>query len=99
MTRSYGDLFQWGSGLELIVYADAAYAPNDEKRKSVSGAAVMCGDAAIQWISGTEKCTTLCSSEAEYVAMIEEFREALFKRHVWHFLTPDLRIRSCRFGG
>ena len=52
-----------------MVYADAAYAPKDTKRKSVSGVAVMCGGAAIQWISRTQKCTTLSSSEAKYVAM------------------------------
>ena len=62
---TYGVAFQRGSGLELVVYTDAAYAPKDTKGKSVSGVAVMCGGAAIQWISRTHKCTTLSSSEAE----------------------------------
>ena len=69
VTTGYGITFQRGSGPELMVYADAAYAPKDRKRKSVSGVAVMCGGAAIQWISRTQKCTTLSSSEAKYVAM------------------------------
>ena len=63
--------------------------PKDTKRKSVSGVAVMCGGTAIQWISRTQKCTTLSSSETEYVAMAEGFKEALFLRHVWRFLLPD----------
>jgi len=88
-TSSYGVTFQRGSGLELVVYADAAYAPKETKRKSVSGGAVMCGGAAIQWISRAQKCTTLSSSEAEYVAMGEGFKEALFLRSVWRFLLPD----------
>ena len=73
-----------------MVYADAVYAPKDTKRKSVSGVTVMCGGTAIQWISRTQKkCTTLSSSEAEYVATAEGFKEALFSRHVWRFLLPD----------
>ena len=49
----------------------------------------MCRGAAIQWISRTHKYTTLFSSEAEYVAIAEGFKEALFLRHVWRFLPPD----------
>ena len=89
VTSSYGITFQRGSGLELVVYADAAYAPKDTRRKSVSGGIVMCGGAAVQWISRTQKCTTLSTSEAEYVAMGEGFKEALFLRSVWRFLLPD----------
>ena len=47
----------------------------------------MCGCADIHWISRTQTCTTLSSSEAEYVA--EGFTEALFLRSVWRFLLPD----------
>ena len=42
VTSGFGITLQRGSGLELMVYADAAYTPKDTKRKSVSGAAVMC---------------------------------------------------------
>ena len=51
VASDYGVTFQRGSGLELVVYADAAYAPKETKKKSVSAGAVMCGGAAIQWIS------------------------------------------------
>ena len=50
--------------------ANAAYAPKETKRRSISSGAVTCGGAAIQWISGVQKCTTLSSSEAEYVVMV-----------------------------
>ena len=89
---SYGDLFQWGNGLEPIVHADAAYyAPKDTKRKSVSGIAVMCGGAAIKRISSAEKCTTFSSSESEYVAIAESVKEVRFLRNVWHLFQPDFR--------
>ena len=48
VTSSYGVTFQRGGGLELMIYADAGYAPKDTKRKDVSGVAVMCGGAPIQ---------------------------------------------------
>ena len=82
VTSDYGVTFQRGSGLELAVYADAAYAPQETERKSVSGGAVMCGGAAIQRMSRTQKYTALSSSEAEYVAMGEGLKEALFLRSV-----------------
>ena len=79
MASSYGITFQRGSGLEWMVYADAAYAPGDTtRRKPASGAAVMCEGAAIQWISRTQSTSTLSTSEAEYVAMAEVFKEAFF---------------------
>ena len=60
--------------------------PKETKRKYVRGGAVTCGRAAIQCISSTQKCTALPSSEAEYVAMAEDFKEAVFLRSVWRFL-------------
>ena len=41
VTSGYGVTLQRGSALELIVYADAAYAPKETRRNSVSGGAVM----------------------------------------------------------
>ena len=49
----------------------------------------MCGGAAIPCIYKTQKCTTLSSSEEEYVAMAEGFKKAVFLRSVWRFLLPD----------
>ena len=49
----------------------------------------MCGGAANQWVSRTQKASTLSRSEAEYVAMAEGFKEALFLRSVWRFLLLD----------
>lgn len=64
-------MFQRGSDLQLVVYADAAYAPKETKWKSAWDGAVMCGVVAIQWIYRTRTCPTLSTSETEYVAMAE----------------------------
>ena len=37
--------------------------------RSVSGGAIMCAGACVCWFSRTQKCVTLPTSEAEYVAL------------------------------
>ena len=51
------------AGISLEVFADADYASEATDRRSVSGGAMIC------WFSRTQKCVTLSSSEAEYVAL------------------------------
>ena len=57
----------------------------------------MRGGAAIQWMFRTQKCTTLSSSEGEYVAMVEGFKEARFLRSVWSFSCPFFGTRASGF--
>ncbi|CAN0084350.1 unnamed protein product, partial [Ascophyllum nodosum] len=82
--------FVRGSGLRLSVYADADYAAVSNDRRSVSGVAVMLGDTAIGWKSSTQKCVTTATCEAEYVALCDASKEALFTRAVLVFLQPEL---------
>ena len=93
-TRHLGITFQRGRGLNLEVYADSDYASKATDRRSVSGGVVMCGGSAVSWFSRTQKCVTLSTSEAEYVAMGDSVKEALFIRSVWSFMLPD-RAKPC----
>ena len=68
--------FVRGSSLRLSVYADADYAVASNDRRSVSGLAVMLGDTAIGWKSGTQKCVTTATCEAEHVALCDTSKEA-----------------------
>ena len=52
---SYGITFGRGSGLDLVVYTDAAYAPRGTRRNDVWSGAVVCGSVAIQRIFRTPK--------------------------------------------
>ena len=52
---------------ETYVEADYAYKADD--RRSVSGVAVCCRGTLVAWFSRTQKCVTLSTTEAEYVAM------------------------------
>ena len=89
-TKEMGLRFVRGSGLRLSVYADAEYAAASIDRRSVSGVAVMLGDTAIGWKSSTQKCVNTATCEAEYVALCDASKEALFTRAVLVFLQPEL---------
>ena len=50
----------------------------------------MCGGACVSWFSRTQKCVTLSTTEAEYVALADVIKEVLFLRQVWRFMLPDV---------
>ena len=81
-TSEYGITFQRGGGLDMEVYVDSDYASKATDRRSVSGVVVMCAGACVSFMSRTQKCMTVSSTEAEYVAMAEGFREAIFLRYI-----------------
>ena len=86
-TSDFGITFQSGSGLELVAFVDCDYASKATAR-SVSGGAIMCAGACVCWFSRTQKCVTLSTTEAEYVALADTIKEAMFMRYVWSFIFP-----------
>ena len=89
-TKEMGLRFVRGSGLRLSVYADDDYAVASKDRRSVSSVAVMLRDTAIGWKSSTQKCVTMATCEAEYVALCDASKETLFTEAVLVFLQPEL---------
>ena len=83
-TCGFGITYQRGTtvGISLKVFADADYASKATDRRSVSGGAIMCADAYVCWFSRRQKCVTLSTSEAEYVALGNAVEELLFLRQV-----------------
>ena len=75
---------------DLETYVDANYAHKAEDRRSVSGVAVCCGGTLVSWFSRTQKCVTLSTTEAEYVAMVDWVKEALYARGILAFLIASL---------
>ena len=47
----------------------------------------MCGRI-VCWFSRTQKRVTLSTTEAEYVALADTIKEAMFLRYVWNFIFP-----------
>ncbi|CAB1106667.1 unnamed protein product [Ectocarpus sp. CCAP 1310/34] len=74
----------------MEVFADADYARKAADRRSVSEGLVMWGGGCISWLSRTQKCVTLSTTEAEYVSLADVMKkEVLFLRKVWRFMLPE----------
>ena len=93
-TSSFGISFQKGTltGISLISFADADYASRSTDRRSVSGGVVMCAGGPVSWHSKTQKCLTLSTTQAEYVAMSNMGKDIFFLRQVWCFMLPKTRM-------
>ena len=87
-TKNVGLVFVKDGDRKLSVYVDADYANNDNDRRSVSGVAVMVGGTVVNASSIMQHCSTLSTSEAEYVAMAQGVKTALFTKAVLDFLQP-----------
>ena len=68
---------------------DSDYASRATDRKFISGGVVMCAGGCVSFFSRTQKSVTLSSTEAEYVAMAEGLKEAIFLRYIWNFIFLD----------
>ena len=85
-TKDLGLVFVKDGDRKLSVYVDADYANKDNDRRSVFGVAVMVGGTVVNASSTTQHCITLSTSEAEYVAMAQGVKTALFTKAVLDFL-------------
>ena len=72
-----------------LVYVDADFARKATDRRSVSGALVFVAGMLVVWISRTQKCVSQSTSEAEYLAMGDGVKEALFVNGLLQFLRPS----------
>ena len=82
-TISYGLMFgAKGSQPKLMVYSDSAYA-NSAKSCSTTGCVFFIGDALVSWVSKKQPVVAQSSTEAEYIALSEAAKQAIW---IWHFL-------------
>jgi hypothetical protein len=68
-TINLGIWYPKDSGFELIAFSDADHAGCLDTRKSTSGGLQFLGDKLVSWQSKKQDCTSLSSTESEYVAM------------------------------
>ena len=78
------------NGSSMQVFVDADYASKATDRRSVSGGLVMCGGGCVSRFSRAQKCATLLTTDAEYVAMADVLKKVLFLRQVWRFMLPEV---------
>lgn len=74
-TFDYGILFNNSNVLCLNGYSDSDYAGNLDTRKSTTGYAFFIDNGIVSWCSQSQKCVTLSTTEAEYVAGAEATKE------------------------
>ena len=72
---------EFGNGKALTGYVDADFAGDLDKRRSLTGYVFTLGDCAISWKSTLQATVALSSTEAEYMAITEAIKEA-----IWHTL-------------
>ena len=72
-----------------LVYVDADFVSKATGRRSVLGATVFVAAMLVVWISRTQKCVSQSTSEAEYLAMGDGVKEALFVIGMFQFLRPS----------
>ncbi|CAB1097712.1 unnamed protein product [Ectocarpus sp. CCAP 1310/34] len=75
-----------------LVYVDADFASKATDRRSVSGPLVLVADCPVAWISRTQKCVSLSTSEVEYIAMGDGVKEALFVNGMLEFLRSSEKL-------
>ena len=91
-TSSFGITFQRGmvGGDRMELFVDPDFASKATGRRSVSGAVVvMFTGASVMYLCRTQKSVALPSMEAEYVAMADGMKEAIFLRYLGIFIFPD----------
>ncbi|CAM9487450.1 unnamed protein product [Discosporangium mesarthrocarpum] len=95
-SREQGIVYEHGGGLELAAFADSFFAGNEVSclcKSFLCGRSsrqtFFSGGAAVAWFSSTQSTVGLSTSAAEYVAMGEVVKEALFVRNILLFMQPQ----------
>jgi transposase InsO family protein len=66
----------------LVAYSDADFAGDVETRRSTSGFVLILNNGAISWFTRRQRCTSLSTTESEYVAASEATREIVWTRRL-----------------
>lgn len=88
-TANYGLLFKPAPTITIEVYCDASFAPEEHNRKSRSGWLVLLNGTPVCWKSGLQSIVAHSTAEAEYIAMSDAVREAMFVRRLLQELGFD----------
>lgn len=110
-TVNYCLLFQRSCNeKELRVFSDSDFAGDPIARHSRTGLVSIYMGAAVSWLSQRQRCVTLSSTEAEYVAASEGTKELIWLRclldelteksviflHLWLIMLEQLSWRKIR---
>ncbi|GAA5913710.1 hypothetical protein JCM5296_000009 [Sporobolomyces johnsonii] len=89
-TVDWGLVFKRGSGMDLVVYADASWADDQESRRSVGAFVVLVAGGAITWRSKQQTLIATSTAEAETLSVSDATKEVLSMRQ----LSFDLGVQQ-----
>ena len=96
-TLDFGLTFTKNTEFKVVGYTDADYATDLDRRRSVTGYVFQVGGNTVSWRSGLQHIVALSTTESEYMALTEGFKEALWlKRFVSElgFLQDEAKVFS-----
>ena len=67
-TQDHGVSYGSSDDFRLTAYSDSDFAGNTDDRRSISGTVLILNGGPVAWASRKQKCTSLSTTEAEYVA-------------------------------
>lgn len=70
------------NNMQLLGYSDADWGANDINRRSISGFCFLLGAGAVSWSSKKQTSVALSSTEAEYMALTQASKEAIWIRRL-----------------
>ena len=76
----------------LVGYVDSDYAGDLDKRRSLTGYVFTIGGCAVSWKASLQATVALSTTEAEYMAISEACKEAIWLRGLY---TELCRVTSC----
>jgi hypothetical protein len=89
-TANYALVFDGPSNRGLIAYTDSDWAADPIKRRSVTGYFFKLANGIISWQSRSQKTVALSSTEAEYMALSDCSRQAVWMKSVYSELGMPL---------
>lgn len=87
-TLDHGILYNNSNAYCLNGFSDSDYAGNLDTRRSTTGYAFFIDTGIISWCSQGQKCVTLSTTEAEYVAGAEASKELIWLKRLLNELMP-----------
>lgn len=81
-TASLGLRFKREGELSITVYCDASFAPDEHQRRSRTGYVIFVNGTPVAWRSQLQSLIAGSTAEAEYIAMYDAVREALYVQRV-----------------
>ena len=80
------------NNVHLMGFVDADWASDSLDRKSYTGFCFVLNGSVISWQSKKQKTVSLSSTEAEYVALSEASREAVYLRNLMYEITGKQQV-------